>query len=100
MKNYTWALNQQKLARAVGLAGVKATEGEVKEIYVRIGGKLSNNIKIMEEIKEVEPVEETVVPVETNEPQNDTTNTETNQPVEETESVNAGQVSTDDVSLG
>lgn len=42
MKKYAWALNEQKLARAVGEAakefGGKETESDIKYIYTRMGG--------------------------------------------------------------
>ncbi len=35
---YNWALNKQKLARAIGLSGINPTEELVKKNYINIGG--------------------------------------------------------------
>lgn len=41
MNKYSWAANSLKLDRAIGLAGVGATEDAVKEIYEhQLGGKV------------------------------------------------------------
>lgn len=42
MKKYDFALNPQKLARAIGKKGETASESEVKEEYVSIGGLLAS----------------------------------------------------------
>ncbi len=76
-KQYAWSMNPQKLARAIGKKGSNATEAEIKEEYIRIGGKVAlselKEIK-MDEEKELVPetpsvdVEETEVEVSASEP--------------------------------
>ncbi len=41
MKEYTWAMNKQKLARAVANVGSDASEGVVKKNYIALGGKVA-----------------------------------------------------------
>ncbi len=53
---YSWALNKIKLQRAIASAGAHATEAQVKEEYLKIGGVVE--AEDVEEIKEVEPVVE------------------------------------------
>jgi len=53
MSKYEWALNQQKLARAIGIIGEEQGEAKIKEKYISIGGKVA-----LSEIKEVEPMDE------------------------------------------
>ncbi len=66
MSKYSWALNPQKLARAIGNVGLNASEDDVKKNYIAIGGKVAlsalNKKDIMQEEEKVEDVvEETPV---------------------------------------
>jgi len=42
MNKYDWAVNQNKLQRAIGKAG-NGNEGAIKELYIEMGGLLSPN---------------------------------------------------------
>ncbi len=52
---YSWALNKIKLQRAITSAGAHATEAQIKEEYLKIGGVVE--AEEIEEVKE-EPVVE------------------------------------------
>jgi len=114
---YSWAVNPQKLARAIATAGEGASEEKIRNEYVLIAGKLSDSyIQQMEEkiVPVVENQETTEVngsetnvetnvetkvinDEETSEPTNDTTiDTEVDTEAEEDESVEGGQDSTND----
>lgn len=69
-KQYGWALNKQKLARAIGVTGPSASEEEVKKEYLKIGGKVvlsdlesnkmdENKEEVIIETEEAQPMEAT-----------------------------------------
>lgn len=57
---YAWAVNPQKMERAIAQAGVGASEETIKELYIKFAGKLSNDTTIDTEdhqsVEEVKPV--------------------------------------------
>lgn len=57
---YKWALNESKLARAVGKLAIDATEAELQGYYIEIGGLIQ-----LSEIITTKPMdEETNIPAE------------------------------------
>lgn len=51
MSNYDWAVNKQKLQRAIAISK-NGPEEQVREEYVRIGGLISPSWKKKEEVRE------------------------------------------------
>ena len=92
MEKYLWALNPQKLQRAIGKKGVNATEAEIKAEYIKIGGKLAiQDLKtITPEVKPVERKAEVV-----REKTNDIPNKQINNPATESNPDNGGTNSPD-----
>ncbi len=102
-EQYKWSMNPQKLQRAIALSKHK-TEEEIKEEYLKIGGKVA-----VEDIKEIHMEEEKVVeaPVEEVVPEV-TEEVSASEPVEvateevtatpEAEVINETVTTTDDVS--
>lgn len=109
---YSWALNPQKLSRAIGMAGSKGNEKTIKENYIKIGGKVAlletkvnelmtdeTEIAVNEDKQDAYLITEVTasetVEVAT-EPTSNDTNPETNSPTEESQPNDGGESSSDD----
>lgn len=51
---YSWAVNPQKLTRAITKAGVGASESDIKALYISYGGKTHDTIINTEDNQSVE----------------------------------------------
>lgn len=105
-KEYLWALNPQKLARAIGKVGKGGLESDIKAEYIKIGGKVALEdlkpaepevIAALEVAPEVKPIKK-VKKIKTIELNDSTTNEKVNNPVTESNSDNGGTLSIDDSS--